>query len=145
MKINEAGLNLIKQFESCRLKAYPDPATGGEPITIGWGHTGGVKLGDVITQAQADAWLLEDVAKFEQGVSELVKVSLSGNQYSALVSFAYNCGLANLKKSSLLRKLNAGDIMGAADEFPKWNRGGGRVLPGLVRRRKAERELFLKE
>jgi lysozyme len=143
--INSDGLALIKSFEGCVLHAYPDPGTGGEPYTIGYGHTGSdVHPGLTWTQAQADAGLLADLGRFERDVSALVSRSVTPNQFAALVSFDYNTG--SLSGSTLLRKLNAGDIAGAAAEFGKWVNGGNppRPMPGLVRRRGAERALFLK-
>lgn len=143
MKTSDKGIALIKEFEGCRLTAYPDPGTGGEPWTIGYGHTGGIKKGDVITQAQADEYLRADLVKFEGGVTKLVTTSLTQGEFDALVSFSYNNGLGNLKTSTLLRKLNAGDKPGAANEFPRWCHAAGKEMPGLVRRRAAERALFL--
>lgn len=99
--------------------------------------------GGGITEVQAEAWLAEDLEEFAQGVSKRVKVPLADIQFGALVSFAYNVGLGNFGGSTLLKKLNAGDYVGASDEFPKWNRGGGKILPGLVKRREAEQRLFL--
>lgn len=147
MKTSDAGLQLIKDFEQCRLAAYQCSAG---VWTIGWGHTKGVKQGDTCTQAQADAWLAEDVAEVEQGVRLLVKVPLTQGQFDALVSFAFNCGLdidvdtiaEGLGDSTLLRKLNAGDYIGAALEFQKWDKSSGMTLRGLTRRRLAERALF---
>ncbi|WP_368517439.1 lysozyme [Rhizobium sp.] len=140
---NAASINLIKSFEGCKLTAYPDPGTGGEPWTIGYGHTGpDVHKGLVITQAQADALLVADLQKFETGVAKLIKVDLTENQKGALVSFAYNCGLGNLTSSTLLKKVNAKDFAGARAEFGKWTKAAGSVLPGLVKRRAAEAELF---
>lgn len=140
MKIGKKGISLIQSFESLRLKAYDDGV--GVP-TIGWGHTKGVKWGDTCTKEQADQWLLEDLAVAEKAVNAYVKVDLSQGQYDALVSFTFNVGTGALKSSTLLKKLNAGDYLGAADEFPRWNKGGGKVMKGLTRRRAAERELFL--
>lgn len=142
MKINQAGIDLIKSFEGCKLQAYDDPLHPGL-ITIGYGHTGGVKLGTTITQDQADAFLLSDLLNFESSVSKLVNVSLTDNQFSALVSFAYNLGPHTLQTSSLLKLLNQGHYSLAADEFLKWTHSNGQVVPGLVRRREAERALFL--
>lgn len=142
-KISAAGLQLIKAFEGCRLKAYRDPV--GIP-TIGYGRIKGVKMGDVISQEQADNWLLEEIEnEYAPGVEGLVKVEITDNQFAALVSFAYNLGVGALAKSTLLRKLNAGDYAGASQEFGKWSKAGGKTLPGLVRRRAAESTLFLKE
>lgn len=142
MKINAAGLDLIKRFEGCKLTAYPDPGTGGEPWTIGRGHTGGVVEGMKITEQQALDMLANDCITAEDGVANNVKVALTNNQFSALVSFTFNCGTGALAKSRLLKLLNSGDYDGAAAEFDKWNKGGGKVLTGLVKRRAAERQLF---
>ena len=139
MQISKAGLDLIKQFEGLHLKAYRCPA--GVP-TIGYGHTAGVAMGQTITQQQADDYLRRDVRQFERAVSRLVSVPLTQGQFDALVSFAFNLGEGALAQSTLLRLLNAGDYAGAAAQFDRWNKAGGRVLPGLVRRRAAERALF---
>lgn len=136
-----AGLALIKQYEGVELKAYKCPAG---ILTIGYGRTTNVKAGDTCTQAQADAWLIAEYDGFERNVLALVKVTLTANQTGALVSFAYNVGVGALKGSTLLRKLNAGDYAGAADQFLVWNKAGGKVLAGLVKRRAAERGLFLR-
>jgi lysozyme len=97
-----------------------------------------------MTQEQADALLMKDIARFQDGVNKLVTYKpLTQNQFDSLVDFAFNLGLGNLGSSTLLRKLNAGDVKGAADEFLRWNRAGGQVLAGLTRRRQAERDLFL--
>ena len=144
--INDAGVRLVQEFEGCKLEAYPDPGTGGEPWTIGFGSTGpDIGPGTVWTQEEADARFVDDLTKFGDGVDRLVRVPLTDNQFAALVSFAYNVGLGALAGSTLLRKLNAGDYQGAADQLPRWNKAAGRVLPGLVRRRAAERELFLSD
>lgn len=146
--INPAGLSLVKEFEGCakflpdrRIAAYKDPI--GIP-TIGYGHTHGVYLGQVITLAQAEALLKQDLATFESGVVQAVKVTINDNQFSALVSFAFNLGLGNLRSSSLLKALNAGHSKTeVADLFGRYVNAGGRPLAGLVRRREAERKLFL--
>jgi lysozyme len=140
---SQRGVDLIKSFEGVRLKAYPDPGTGGAPWTIGYGSTGpDVKRGMVITQSQAEVMLKHDLKKFENFVNSHVHVELTQGQFDALVSFAYNCGPGNLQNSTLLRDVNAGRFEAAANEFAKWNRAAGRVLPGLTRRRAAEAELF---
>ena len=142
-EVSEAGVRLVQEFEGCRLDAYRCPA--GIP-TIGYGATGpDIRMGMVWTQEQADARLVEDLARFAAGVERLVQVDLTDNQFAALVSFAYNVGLGALAGSTLLRKLNAGDYLGAADQLPRWARAGGRIMPGLSRRRLAERALFLDE
>lgn len=142
MKISQKGIDLIKQFEGVSLKAYPDPGTGGEPWTIGYGHTGGVKKGDVVTQAQAEELLRKDLIKFETGVSNVLTVETTQNQFDAMVSLAYNIGLGNFTKSTLLRKHNAKCWQCAASQFGVWRNAGGKVMNGLIRRRAAERELY---
>ena len=141
MTYSQDGLNLTKSFESCRLTAYLDSV--GVP-TIGWGHTSGVHMGMTCTQAQADQWLQEDVQSSVKAVNAMVKVPLTQQQFDALVDFTFNLGAGNLEHSTLLRLLNAGDYTGAANEFDKWDRAGGQVLPGLLRRRQAEKDMFLK-
>lgn len=143
MKTGAKGRELIKSFESLKLKAYPDPATGGKPWTIGWGHTKGVKPGDQITQAQAEAFLAEDLAVFESAVNSAIKRPMTQSQFDAMVSLAFNIGGANFASSTLVKKFNAGDVQGAADQFPRWKNADGKEMKGLVRRRAAERELFL--
>lgn len=141
MKISQTGLDLVKSFEGLRLKAYYDSVG---VLTIGFGSTGPhVKPGMVITPKQAEDLLRDDVTRFEACVSKQVTVPLSQNQFDALVSFAFNLGCGNLASSTLLKKLNAKDYAGAASEFAKWNRAGGKVLAGLTRRREAEKALFL--
>lgn len=148
--ISSTGLAIVQAFEGCLkpvgkgwFKPYICPAG---VLTIGWGHTNhhGRKFdpSSVWSQKECDEALAEDMRGFEDGVTKAVRVPLKQHQYDALVSFAYNCGLGNLGKSTLLRKVNAGDMAGAAAEFAKWNKGGGRVLAGLVRRRKSESLLF---
>lgn len=139
MKISINGIDLIKRFEGCRLTAYKCPSG---VYTIGYGHTNGVKKGQRITQAQAEAYLREDVAKFENGVNKYVSAPLTQNQFDALVSFTYNCGLGAFKNSTLLKKLNAKDYEGAGKELLRWNKANGVVLDGLKRRRNAEKALF---
>ena len=141
-KTSNAGLDLIKRFEGFSAKAYPDPAHGWKVPTIGYGTTAGVKMGDTITKERAEELLREDVKRFEDQVLRLVKVPLTQGQFDALTSFVYNLGPGNLSNSTLLRLLNAGDYKGAAAQFDRWNKAGGKVLPGLVRRRAAERALF---
>lgn len=148
MQTSENGLVLIKKSEGFRGNAYPDPATGAKPYTVGHGTTiypSGmpVKLGDKVTEQQADAYLRNDVKNFEAAVSKAVKVKLTQGQFDALVSFTYNVGPANMASSTLIKKLNAGDVNGAADEFPRWNKAAGKVMAGLTTRRAAERALFL--
>lgn len=144
---SNAGLNLIKGFEGKRLNAYDD---GVGVWTIGFGtikYPNGVRVkkGDTCTEQQAGTYLKNDLTKFEVAINKLVKVSLTQNQFDALASFTYNLGETNLANSTLLKKLNKGDYQGAADQFLAWKKAGGKVLPGLVRRREAERALFLKK
>lgn len=146
-KLSDAGVDLIKSFEGYH-RALPDGSCVAYRCpagvwTLGFGNTVGIKPGMVWTRDEAEAALRRELATFEAGVVRLVTVPLNQNEYDALVSFAYNCGLGALERSTLLRKLNAGDREGAADAFGMWTKGGGRVLPGLVRRRKAEAALFL--
>lgn len=140
LRISEAGVCLIREFEGCRLETYCCAA--GVP-TIGYGHTAGVTMGMKITQEEAEAYLREDLRKFEKAVNNALKCRVTQNQFDALVSFAYNLGGGALRNSSLLKYLNAGDLKGAADEFPKWNKAAGRVVEGLTARRLKERKLFL--
>jgi lysozyme len=145
MRINDRGLQLVKHFEGVRLTAYADPVG---ILTVGYGHTGpDVRRGMTITMAKADGLLRSDLGVAEAAVGALARVPLTPDQASALVSFAFNLGRGNLAASTLLRKLNAGDPAGAADEFARWVhgtiRGAKVVLPGLVRRRREERNLFL--
>ena len=140
MSLSQSGLNHIKGHEGLRTTAYRDPVG---ILTIGYGHTGAdVKPGQKITEAQAEALLRKDVAWAENAVRKHVKVPLTQGQFDALTSFTFNCGAGALQKSTLLKKLNAGDYAGAQAEFGKWVRGGGRVLPGLVRRRNEEAQMF---
>ncbi len=137
MKINEKGLSIIKQFEGCRLTAYKDPV--GIP-TIGYGHTEGVKLGQTITQAQADAYLAQDVGTAEKAVSGYDGAyHWNENQFSALVSFTYNCGAGNLKK---LTANGTRTIEVISAKLLTYNKAGETALPGLVKRRAAEKALF---
>lgn len=138
-QINEAGLELVKVYEGLRLKAYQDSVG---VWTIGYGSTKGVKPGDVITDEQAEALLRRDLAEAEAAVTRLVKHDLTDNQFAALVSFVFNLGSGNFSMSTLLKKINSGDMAGAAKEFKRWNRAGKKVLAGLVRRRDAEAALF---
>jgi lysozyme len=140
----ELAMDLAKQFEGCELKAYPDPARGWDLPTIGYGCTGPDITRDTVwTQAQADAELEQRMNGFGESVDRLVKVPVTDEQKGALADFAYNLGPVALQNSTLLRLLNGGDAAGAADEFRKWVKAGGVTLPGLVKRRDAERALFL--
>lgn len=146
IKTGAAGLKLIKESEGLRLQAYlPTPD---DVWTIGYGHTAGVKKGQTITLAEAHAFLLQDVEDSERVIAKHVKVPLTRNQFDALVSFIHNFGETKFKTSTLLKKLNAKDYAGAANEFDRWvyqvANGKKTKLPGLVTRRAKEKELFLK-
>ena len=152
MKTSRDGILVMHHYESCRLVAYPDPATGGKPWTIGWGHTGPeVVPGLSWTQEKADEVFVNDLARFEREVSSLVKVPLSQSQFDALVCFAYNVGsdidaddkAEGLGDSTLLRMVNSAMFDKAANQFPLWNRAAGAIMRGLTRRRHSERALFL--
>lgn len=145
MQTSEKGITLIKQFEGCKLTAYQDSVG---VWTIGYGWTQPVegkpiRAGMTIKQETAERLLKTGLVSYESDVSRLVKVNLTQGQFDALVSFTYNLGARSLSTSTLLRKLNSGDYAGAADEFLRWNKAGGKVLNGLTRRREAERALFL--
>ena len=136
---SEEGIALIKKFEGCELTAYQCSA---DVWTLGYGHTAGVSEGDTCTADEAETMLTEDLQKFEGYVNDLVEVDLEQNQFDALVAWTYNLGPGALKESTLLRKLNDGDFKAAPFQIKRWNRAGGKVLDGLVRRRQAEALLF---
>ena len=142
-KTNQAGVDLIKHFEGFQSEAYRDPIG---VITVGYGHTNATfphaVMGMVITESQAQEYLINDLNVTEQGVESLVKVPLTDNQFSSLVSFAFNLGLGNLKNSTLLKLLNSGDYIGARNQFVNWDKAGGKILNGLLARRRAEADLF---
>lgn len=147
MQMNEEGLALIRQFEGFRAEAYRD-AVG--VWTIGFGHTSmagqpAVTRGMTVNQAEAETILARDVARFAEALRMLIAVGLSDNQFSALVSFAYNVGIGNVRASSVLRAVNALDFETVPRRLQLWTKAGGRVLPGLVRRRAAEAALFASE
>lgn len=168
MKMSPEGKKVLKHYEDCHLESYPDPASplgkevtrrgfqiedyrsvtnwsafSGAPWTIGWGHTGAeVKPGLVWTQKQADDTLDADLVRFEKAVTSLVKKPINQGQFDALTDFAYNLGEGKLQSSTLLSKLNGGDMKGALAEFPKWRKAGGAILYGLVKRRASEQALF---
>ena len=130
----------ISSFEGCKLTAYKCSAG---VWTLGYGHTEGVKEGDICTQEQANAWLIEDIRNTQLLLAHYVNVPVSQNEFIALLSLAFNVGVGALMKSKLLRKLNAGDRDGAAEEFLDFDLSNGKRLEGLTRRRKAEHDLFL--
>ncbi len=145
MQTSEKGIALIKDFEGCRLTAYQD-SVGVWTIGYGWTHPVNgkpIRAGMTIKQETAERLLKTGLVSYESDVSRLVRVGLTQGQFDAMVSFTYNLGARSLSTSTLLRKLNAGDYAGAADEFLRWNKAGGKVMNGLTRRREAERALFL--
>ena len=139
METSKNGLDLIKHFEGCKLEAYKCPAN---VWTIGYGHTKGVYEGQKITQEEADQMLLDELVEYEGYVNNLVTVGLNQNQFDAMVSWVYNLGGGNLKASTLLKVLNAGDYAGVPAQMLRWNKAGGKVLEGLTRRRQAEADLW---
>ncbi|MEL6542249.1 MAG: lysozyme [Pseudomonadota bacterium] len=154
-RIGPDGVALIKGFEGCArlrrdglVEAYPDPGTGGDPWTIGWGATGsGLELGSRIgpgtvwTQKQCDIRLADDLTRYARDVAEAIgEAPTTQKQFDAMVSFHYNTGA--IGRATLTKKHVAGDYDGAAEEFKRWNKAGGRVLKGLVRRRAEEARLY---
>ena len=139
MNISQEGLALIKKFEGCRLKAYRCSAN---VLTIGYGHTGGVKEDDTISQPEAGELLEKDIAKFEEYVNDNVIVELKQHQFDALVAWTFNLGPGNLRESTMLKKLNDADYASVPFEMRRWNKAGGKTLDGLIRRRQAEGLLF---
>jgi lysozyme len=142
VRICEEGIALVRKYEGEKLEAYLCPAG---KWTIGVGHTGSdVREGLTITEEKSAEILRNDLAKFERCVIACLAVPVTQGQFSALVSFAFNVGCGAFRKSTLLRKLNEGDDLGCAAEFLRWTKSGGKVLSGLVKRRQAEMDLFLK-
>ena len=147
MKVNAEGYELIKKFEGCRLKAYRCPSN---VLTIGFGNTfyengNKVKEGDVITQQRADELAKFIIDQFAVSIAPFIKQPLNENQFSACVSLAYNIGTGGFKRSSVFKKLNVNPLDATiADSFRLWNKGGGKVLRGLVNRREAEIQLYFK-
>ncbi len=139
MITSEQGRDFIKSFEKCRLSSYDD---GVGVWTIGWGRTKSVQRGDECTQEQADDWFDDELIDFEQGVTSAVKQRLSQNEFDACVSLSYNIGISAFQRSTLCKMLNLNDFTGAAKQFDVWNKGGGQVMQGLVKRRAAERKIF---
>ena len=139
MKISEEGISLIKNYEGCRLEAYQDSVG---IWTIGYGVIKGVKKGDQINQEEADHLLKEELPEYEGYINDMIKVPLEQCQFDALVCWVYNLGPNNLKDSTLLRILNDGDYDGVPEQIKRWNKAGGKVLAGLVKRRAAEADLF---
>lgn len=151
MTPSAACVSIIQQFEGCAKKqadgsfaAYPDPGTGGDPWTIGWGSTGAdIKQGVVWSQQQCDDRFSEHLASFAAGVSTAIgSAKTTQHQFDAMTSFAYNVGLTNLQNSTLLKMHKAGDYAGAAGQFARWNKAAGKVMAGLTKRRAAEAQLY---
>lgn len=142
MRISEAGVDLIKSFEGCKLKSYKCPAG---IWTIGYGHTGsGVTSGLSIDEQEAESLLYDDLVKFEDGVNKLTQeLDITQGMFDALVCFAYNVGLDALARSTLLKLLKQNKVLEASEQFKRWNKANGKELAGLTRRRNAEAELFL--
>lgn len=139
LSYSDNGLALTKQFEGLELSAYQDQVG---VWTIGYGHTKNVQPGTIITEDQATQLLLSDVAGAVTCVNNAVTYAISQNQFDALVDFVFNLGGSSLLNSTLLRKLNGGDVAGAAPQFLLWDHAGGKVVQGLLKRRQAEMDLF---
>jgi len=140
MHTGNKGIELIKHFEGCELEAYKCPAG---VWTIGYGHIKGVHEGMKITEMQAEEMLKSELHEYEGYINDYVTVPLNQNQFDAMVSWVYNLGGGNLRSSTLLKVLNAGDYDGVPAQMLRWNKAGGKVLEGLTRRRQAEADLFV--
>ena len=139
METSSEGISLIQKFEGCELEAYQCSAG---VWTIGYGHTKDVVEGMTITKEQAEQMLVDELHEYENYINEYVTVALSQNQFDALVSWVYNLGPANLKASTMLKVLNSGKYEDVPAQIKRWNKAGGKVLEGLIRRREAEACLF---
>jgi len=139
MKTSAEGVALIMKFEGCELESYRCSA---DVPTIGYGHTRGVNDGDTCTQEEADQLLVDDLEEFENYVNDIVETELTQNEFDALVSWTFNLGPTNLRSSTLLKRLLADDKADVPHQIKRWNKAGGQVLDGLVRRREAEALLF---
>ncbi len=142
MNISKEGLSLIKKFEGCELEAYLCPAG---VWTIGYGHTKDVKEGDKINRDEADYLLQEEMIEYESYINDFVEVPLEQNQFDALCSWVYNLGPTNLKNSTMLKVLNEEKYSDVPQEIKRWNKAGGEVLDGLIKRREAEAKMFAGE
>lgn len=145
MRISQRGLDALKRHEGLRLHAYPDPATGGEPWTIGYGRAHGIKQGQQISAETAEQYLREDLQWVEDAIRETVTAPLTQGQYDAICSLIYNIGEGAWRGSTMLRRLNERQYMQAAAEFIRWNKANGKVLPGLTNRRVLEQKMFESE
>ncbi len=139
MNTSAEGISLIKKFEGCELTAYQCSAG---VWTIGYGHTKGIEEGMEISQEEAEQMLVDELHEYENYINKYVTAPLSQNQFDAMVSWVYNLGPANLKASTLLKVLNAEDYDGVPAQIKRWNKAGGEILDGLIRRREAEARLF---
>lgn len=142
--LSTAGVNHIKKKEGVRYAAYPDPATGGKPWTICWGHTDNVYPGMTANREQCEAWLRYDLLKSEKVVKATVKVPLTQTEYDAYTSFVFNAGASNWKRSTMLRLLNQRQYRAACNQFPHWVYANKKVMNGLVTRRYEEQASCLK-
>ena len=142
MNISKEGLSLIKKFEGCELEAYLCPAG---VWTVGYGHTKDVKEGDKINKEEADYLLQEEMIEYESYINDFVEVPLNQNQFDALCSWVYNLGPTNLKNSTMLKVLNEEKYVDVPQEIKRWNKAGGEVLDGLIKRREAEAKMFVGE
>lgn len=140
MTHSQKAVDLVREFEGCRLTSYQD---GGGVWTIAYGHTAGVGPNQTCTEEQADAWLDCDLRAADKAVTNHLAVKVTQNQFDALVSFTFNVGAENFEKSILLRLLNLGQSLGAANDFLQWDHIKGKVSGGLLNRRRAEKDLFL--
>jgi lysozyme len=136
---SQEGLDLIKKFEGCELTAYQDSV---DVWTIGFGHTKGVEEGDEITQDEAEEMLASELDEYEGYINDMVECDLEQCQFDALVAWVYNLGPTNLKSSTMLKRLNSNDLDDVPNQIKRWDKAGGKVLAGLVRRREAESLLF---
>lgn len=139
MKISSEGIELIKKFEGCETTAYQDSVG---VWTIGFGHTKGVQEGQSCSMQDAETMLSEEMDEYEGYINSMVDVDLNQNEFDSLVAWVYNLGPTNLRESTLLKILNAGDKDGIPEQINRWNRAGGKILQGLVRRREAESLMF---
>jgi len=142
VKISQDGLKLIKKFEGCELKSYQDSVG---VWTIGYGHTKGVEEGQEITQDEAEEMLASELDEYEGYINDMVECDLEQHQFDALVAWVYNLGPTNLRSSTMLKRLNANDLEDVPNQIKRWDKAGGKVLAGLVRRREAEALMFQNE
>jgi len=142
VNISEKGLQLLKHYEGCELNAYRCSA---DVLTIGYGHTKGVTEDMVITQEEADQMLQDEMPEYESYINDMVTVDLNQDQFDAMVCWVYNLGSGNLASSTLLKVLNEGDYEAVPEQMKRWNKAGGKVLNGLIKRRDSEAKLFCSE